>query len=82
MCRQRTLENMTTFSYTLVFDDSESIVLEAALKMMIKQCEAELAADPEARCWASHRSAKELLSRLSENAEITSYSTFPRDPAK
>ena len=35
---------MTTFSYTLVLDDTESSALEAALDMLLDRCEHELAA--------------------------------------
>ena len=73
---------MTTYSYNLVLNDSEAIVLEVALEMMIKECQAELANGPKAPFWAWQRSAKDLLSRLSHCAELKSYSTFPKDAAE
>lgn len=73
---------MTTYSYTLVMDDRERIMLEAALKMMLDHCNAELADGPKAPYWAWRRSAKEVLSRLRENMELTSYYVFPEDKSE
>lgn len=33
---------MTTFVYTITLNDSESIMLEAALKLMIEYCQTQL----------------------------------------
>ncbi len=37
---------MTTYSYTIVLDDSDIIALEAALDMLIQRCDKELASGP------------------------------------
>ena len=71
---------MTTFSYTLELNDSEVIMLEAALQMMVKHCQEKLSAGPEAPFIAWQISAENVLSRLHDNARLTSYSTFsPKD---
>jgi hypothetical protein len=67
---------MTTYSYTLVLNDSEVIMLEAALKLMLKHCEWELSGGPKAPFWAWQHSAQNVMSRLHQNAQLTSYSVF------
>ena len=63
---------MTTFSYTLVLDDSESIALEAALDMLLERCEHELESGPRAPFWAWKQSASRIKSRLYEHTRQTS----------
>lgn len=68
---------MTTYSYTLVLSDSEVIMLEAALQMMLAHCKQKLSDGPEAPFIAWERSAEHVLSRLHDNAQLTSFSDYP-----
>lgn len=63
---------MTTFSYTLVLDDTESSALEAALDMLLDRCEHELASGPRAPYLAWKQSASRIKSRLYEHTRQTS----------
>ena len=73
---------MTTYSYRLIFDDSEVIMLEAALKMMIDKCDKELESakekgeDPKAPFWAFKDSAEKVLQKLDADTELASFSKF------
>jgi hypothetical protein len=67
---------MTTFSYTLVLNDSEVIMLEAALQMMLAHCKQKLADGPEAPFIAWQISAENVLSRLHDDSHLTSHSDF------
>jgi hypothetical protein len=53
-----------TNQYTLTIDDIQRIALEAALKLMIEQCEANLAAGESAPYWAHRKSCNEMLEKL------------------
>jgi hypothetical protein len=70
---------MTSFSYTLVLSDSEIIMLQAALEMMIKHCDRELAGGPAAPFIAWQISASDVLARLHHDPQLRSYSTFGDD---
>ena len=63
---------MTTFSYTLVLDDTESSALDAALDMLIERCVHELASGPRAPYGAWKQSASRIKSRLYEHTRQTS----------
>ena len=63
---------MTTFSYTLVLDDTESDVIEAALDMLLERCEHELSSGPRAPYWAWKQSASRIKNRLYEHTQQTS----------
>jgi hypothetical protein len=65
---------MTTFSYTLVLNDSEVIMLQAALEMMLAHCEHQLRDGPKAPYIAWQMSAKSVLSQLYDEVQITSHS--------
>ena len=71
---------MTSYSYQLVLSDGEVMMLEAALGLMLKHCEEGLADGPAAPfiAWRSH--TKAVLSRLHDNAQLRSYSTFEKNP--
>jgi len=43
---------MTTYAYTVTMNDSEIIMLRAALELMIKHCEQKMEAGPKAHYWA------------------------------
>jgi hypothetical protein len=66
---------MTTYSYTLTVDDSECIALEAALKLMIEHCEAQLKDGPCSPYGAHKQSCIKMLERLFDNARMTSTSS-------
>lgn len=61
--------NMTTYSYSLVLDDSECIALEAALKLLVERCDKELENGPCAPYWAWRESAKRIRVQLYENVQ-------------
>lgn len=63
---------MTTYSYSLVLNDGERIALEAALDMLVKRCDLELAHGPKAPNLAWKRNALEITSRLCRSARQTS----------
>ena len=68
---------MTTYQFTLTFDDGERIALEEALMLMIEQCDAELAAGADTHFWPNRRMCTEmLLSKLrTAPSEMTSTSS-------
>ena len=67
---------MTTYQYILTISDSESIMLESALKFMIGRCEKELETNPRAPYYAHLESAKAVMARLNEDMVLTSKSDF------
>ena len=68
---------MSTYSYTIEFDDDEIIMLEAALKLMIKKCDEELLKEePRAPFWAHKASAEAVLKRLDDNVTQVSGNNF------
>lgn len=58
---------MTTYSYTITFNDSEITMLEAALKLMITHCQDKLDDGEKAPYWAHKQSAEDVLEKLYEN---------------
>jgi len=58
--------DMTTFMYTLPFDDSESITLQAALQHYLSHCKQELSTNHRAPFYAHEKYAEGLLKRLEE----------------
>lgn len=66
---------MTTMSYTITLDDSESIMLQAALELMIATCQKHLDEGKKAPYWAHRDSAKAVLARMHDDVIWTSYST-------
>jgi ribosomal protein S20 len=67
---------MTTYSYGLTLSDSEVIMLDAALKLMIKTCEENIAKGDGAPNLAHKNSAENVLSRLHDNMNQTSGNNF------
>jgi len=67
---------MTTYAYRITLNDSESIMLEAALELMIAHCEKKLKAGAGAPNWAHRHSARAVLARLYKDTELTSWNTF------
>ena len=67
---------MTTYSYKLVLDDGEAIMMNAALEMMIKHCEDRLIEKSEAPLHAWLASAKAVKSRMHLNTEMMSANNF------
>jgi len=67
---------MTTYAYKLIINDGESIMLEAALKLMIAECESNIAKGEGAPNFAHKSSAENVLSRLHENMTQTSGNNF------
>lgn len=67
---------MTTYAYRITLNDSESIMLEAALKLMIEHCQKKLDEGASAPYWAHRESAKDVLSRLNDDVKQTSGNNF------
>ena len=67
---------MTTYQHILTISDSESIILESALKFMIERCEMELETNPRAPYYAHLQSAKAVMARLNDDMVLTSKSDF------
>lgn len=70
---------MTTYNFKIILDDSEAIMLQAALKLMIKHCEDKLDEGKKAPYWAHRRSAQSVLDKLFENTFQTSGNNFFKD---
>lgn len=67
---------MTTYSFGLTFNESELIMLEAALKLMMKTCEENITKGEGAPNWSHKNSAENVLSRLHNNVKQTSGNNF------
>jgi hypothetical protein len=67
---------MTTYSYTLTVNDSECLALQAALKLMIEHCEAQLKDGPCCPYVAHKQNCIQVLDRLFNDARMTSTSSF------
>ena len=72
---------MTSYSYPIVLGDGEVIMLEAALGLMLKHCEEQLANGPAAPfiIWRVHANA--VLAQLgARKAELRSSNNFNENP--
>lgn len=67
---------MTTYAHTITFNDSEIIMLEAALKNMIALCEEKLKEGAGAPYWAHKHSAENVLKKMFDNTLQTSGNNF------
>jgi hypothetical protein len=67
---------MTTFAYTITMDDSEVIMLQAALELMIKHCQNKLDEGAGAPYWAHKHSAQSVLEKLYDDTIQTSGNNF------
>mgnify|MGYP006078790125 FL=1 len=70
---------MTTYSYKIVLNDSEAIMLKAALELMMTHCQEKLDSDAGAPYWAHKRSAQSVLNKLYANTIQTSGNNFFND---
>ena len=76
---------MTTYIYRIVLDDSECIMMDEALEMMITYCEKKLLEEPGPPYYAWLRSAKAVKGRLNSDTEQMSGNNFNlqrKDPSK
>jgi len=71
---------MTTYSYKLILNDSECIMMREALEMMISHCEEMLNEEPGAPYYSWLASAKAVKSRMYENTQLMSFQTHERNP--
>ena len=71
-------EPMTTYQYTIKLDDSEAIMLEAALKHYLEHCNEQLAVETKAPYLAHKQSAAEVLSRINQDTKMMITSSFCR----
>lgn len=67
---------MTTYAYDLTLNDSEIIMLESALKLMIETCDKNIASGEGAPYRAHKNSAENVLKRLDGNVRQTSGNNF------
>ena len=67
---------MTTFNYNLVLDDNESIMMSAALELMIKHCEDQIKTKPESHFSFLLESAIAVKSRMYSNTVQMSGNNF------
>ncbi len=67
---------MTTYSYTITLNDSEAIMIKAALELMIKHCQEKLDEGAGAPYWAHKHSAQNVLDKLYDNTIQTSGNNF------
>ncbi len=70
---------MTTYAYTITMNDSEAIMLKAALELMIKHCQEKLDQGAGAPYWAHKHSAQSVLEKLYDNTIQTSGNNFYND---
>jgi hypothetical protein len=64
---------MTTYRHKLTLSDSETIMLEEALEMMIRHCDSEIAEGETAPFYSWLHSAREVKGRLHSDTELTSF---------
>ena len=67
---------MTTYSYTITFDDSEIIMLEAALKLFKDHCQKKLDNNEGAPYWAHKQSVISVQAKLHSNTQQMSGNNF------
>jgi len=67
---------MTTFQHKIYLNDSEVIMLQSALELMIKNCQNKLDQGAGAPYWAHKQSAENILKKLFENTIQTSGNNF------
>ena len=67
---------MTTFQHKIYLNDSEVIMLQSALELMIKNCQNKLDQGAGAPYWAHKQSAENVLKKLFENTIQTSGNNF------
>lgn len=67
---------MRTYVYVITIDDSESIMLESALELMITHCQQKIDEGAGAPYWAHKQSAKNVLEKLHDNITQTSGNNF------
>jgi hypothetical protein len=67
---------MMTFSYRIIFNDSEMIAVEAALKHYRSICEAKLAEEAGAPYWAHRRAIDAVVGRLLADRQMMSTNNF------
>ncbi len=70
---------MTTYAYPITFDDSESIMLQSALELMITHCQQKIDEGAGAPYWAHKQSAQNVLEKLHDNTTQTSGNNFFKD---
>ncbi len=63
---------MTSYRYTIELDDSETITLEAALRLMEDYCKEQLSDGPKAPYWAYQQSVRSLLEKMKQSTEKSS----------
>ena len=67
---------MTTYAYRLTLRDTEYLMMEAALKLMVQHCKEKLAQGEGAPYLAYKQSAEDVLNRLDSDTYQTSGNNF------
>jgi hypothetical protein len=67
---------MTTYAHTITLNDSEVIMMKAALDLIIKHCQEKLDEGAGAPFWAHKNSAQSVKEKLYENTIQTSGNNF------
>lgn len=70
---------MTTYSFNLVLTETEAIMLQEGLKMMIEYCNTEISCGKTAPYYAWLNSAREVNGRIFTNTEMMSTNLFLKD---
>jgi hypothetical protein len=70
---------MTTYIHKIALSDSESIMIEEALEMVIGHCESEIAKGETAPFFSWLHSANEVKQRLYSDSQMMSTSSFCSD---
>ena len=67
---------LTTYSYTIILNDTECITLEAALDLLLDKCERELAENPQPPFGVWRSNIFRIKRKVSENMQLTSTNNF------
>ena len=67
---------MTTYAHTIILNDSEAIMLESALRLMIKHCQEKLDEGAMAPYWAYKISAESVFEKMYDNTIQSSGNNF------
>ena len=67
---------MTTFSCTLILDDTERVELEAALGLLKEECERQIARQRGAPYLAWHRATASIKNKIDAGVQHVSTNTF------
>ena len=67
---------MSTYNYTIDFNDSEITTLQAALELLVEKCDEELKEGAKAPYWAHKDSAIKILEKMYSDVTPMSWNNF------